>query len=67
MLRLPDLFEPVATSDEPEQELRSQLVRLAIEAYRREEISQGRLREIGRKVGLKATDLVELAEAAKPA
>lgn len=67
MLRLPDLFEPSAASDEPEQELRSQLAHLAIEAYRREEISQGRLREIGRKVGLRATDLVELAEAAKPA
>jgi Zn-dependent peptidase ImmA (M78 family)/transcriptional regulator with XRE-family HTH domain len=50
-----------------EQELRNQLVRLAIEAYRREEISQGRLREIGRKIGLRATDLLELAEAAKPA
>lgn len=67
MLRLPDLFEWAATSEEPEQELRSQLVRLAIEAYRREEISQGRLREIGRKVQLKATDLVELVELAEAA
>lgn len=67
MLRLPDLFEPKPTSDESEQELRSQLVRLAIEAYRREEISQGRLREIGHKVRLRATDLVELAETAKSA
>lgn len=66
MLRLPDLFDPGAMSDEPEQELRTQLARLAIEAYRREEISQGRLREIGRKVGLAAKDLVELANAAKP-
>jgi Zn-dependent peptidase ImmA (M78 family)/transcriptional regulator with XRE-family HTH domain len=49
------------------QELRSQLIHLAVEAYRREEISQGRLREIGRKVGLRATELLELAEAAKPA
>lgn len=67
VVRLPDLFEPGAASDEPEQELRSQLARLAIEAYRREEISQGRLREIGRKARLKAMDLLELAEAAKPA
>jgi Zn-dependent peptidase ImmA (M78 family)/transcriptional regulator with XRE-family HTH domain len=66
MLRLPDLSKAGAGSDELEQELRSQLARLAIEAYRREEISQGRLREIGRKVGLRATDLLELAEAAKP-
>lgn len=67
MLRLPDLLEGEAASDEQEQELRSQLVRLAIEAYRREEVSQGRLREIGRKVNLRATELLELAEAAKPA
>jgi Zn-dependent peptidase ImmA (M78 family)/transcriptional regulator with XRE-family HTH domain len=67
MLRLPDLLEGNAASDEQEQELRSQLARLAIEAYRREEISQGRLREIGRKVGLRAEELLELAEAAKPA
>jgi Zn-dependent peptidase ImmA (M78 family)/DNA-binding XRE family transcriptional regulator len=62
LLRLPDPFG----ANEAEQELRSQLVRLAIEAYRREEISQGRLREIGRKLGLRATKLLELAEAAKP-
>ena len=67
MLRLPDLFDGEAASDEQEQELRGQLVRLAIEAYRREEVSQGRLREIGRKVNLSATELLELAEAAKPA
>jgi Zn-dependent peptidase ImmA (M78 family) len=67
MLRLPDLFGTGTAANEPEQGLRSQLARLAIETYRREEVSQGRLREIGRKVGLRATDLLELAEAAKPA
>ncbi len=67
MLRLPDLLDGGAASDEQEQELRSQLARLAIEAYRREELSQGRLREIGRKVGLRAVELLELAEATKPA
>lgn len=67
MLRLPDLFDAEAASDEPAQELRNQLARLAIEAYRREELSQGRLREIGRKLRLPATELLELAEAAKPA
>jgi Zn-dependent peptidase ImmA (M78 family)/transcriptional regulator with XRE-family HTH domain len=67
MLRLPNPFDAGTGSDEPEQELRSQLARLAIEAYRREEISQGRLREIGRKLDFPATDLLELAEAAKPA
>lgn len=68
MLRLPNLFgAEVTPEDEQEQELRSQLIHLAVEAYRREEISQGRLREIGRKVGLGAAELLELAEAAKPA
>lgn len=67
MLRLPDLFDAGATIDEPAQELRSQLARLAIEAYRREEVSQGRLREIGRKLRLPAAELLELAEATKPA
>lgn len=67
LLRLPDLFSAGVSTDESEQELRSQLAHLAIEAYRREELSQGRLREIGRKIGLRAADLLELAEAAKPA
>lgn len=67
MLRLPDLFDADAASDEPVWELRNQLAHLAIEAYRREEVSQGRLREIGRKLDLPATELLELAEAAKPA
>jgi Zn-dependent peptidase ImmA (M78 family)/transcriptional regulator with XRE-family HTH domain len=67
MLRLPDFFDAGATSNEPVWELRNQLAHLAVEAYRREEISQGRLREIGRKLRLPAADLLELAEAAKPA
>jgi Zn-dependent peptidase ImmA (M78 family)/transcriptional regulator with XRE-family HTH domain len=67
MLRLPDFFDAGAASDEPVWELRNQLAHLAVEAYRREEISQGRLREIGRKLRLPAADLLELAEAAKPA
>ena len=67
MLRLPDFFDAGATSEEPVWELRNQLAHLAVEAYRREEISQGRLREIGRKLRLPAADLLELAEAAKPA
>lgn len=66
MLRLPDFFDSGASSEEPVWELRNQLAHLAVEAYRREEISQGRLREIGRKLRLPAADLLELAEAAKP-
>ena len=67
MLGLPELSDSLATTSKPVWELRTQLAHLAIEAYRREEVSQGRLREIGRKLGLPATELLELAEAAKPA
>ena len=48
----------------PDRELVSQVVRLAIEAYRREEVSQGWLRDLSDKIGMLAEDLVELAEAA---
>lgn len=41
------------------------LARLAIEAFRQEEISRGRLLEIGRKLGIEEDDLLELAEAAR--
>jgi Zn-dependent peptidase ImmA (M78 family)/transcriptional regulator with XRE-family HTH domain len=45
-------------------ELVSQIIRLAIEAYRREEVSQGWLRDLSVKLAMPADDLVELAEAA---
>jgi len=48
----------------PDRELVSQIVRLAIEAYRREEVSQGWLRDLSDKLEMPAEDLVELAEAA---
>jgi Zn-dependent peptidase ImmA (M78 family)/transcriptional regulator with XRE-family HTH domain len=48
----------------PDQELVSQIVRLAIEAYRREEVSRGWLRDLSDKLEMPAEDLVELAEAA---
>jgi Zn-dependent peptidase ImmA (M78 family)/transcriptional regulator with XRE-family HTH domain len=41
-------------------ELRSQILHLAMEAFRREEISQGRLLEIGRKLGIKSKALLDL-------
>jgi len=41
-----------------------EVIHLAIEAYRREVISGGRLREIGRLLDIPGRDLVELAEAA---
>lgn len=47
----------------PGRELISQIVRLAVEAYRREGVSQGWLRDLGGKLEIPADDLVGLAEA----
>jgi Zn-dependent peptidase ImmA (M78 family)/transcriptional regulator with XRE-family HTH domain len=59
------LDEKEATPDEREQELRVQLAWLAVEAYRREEISQGRLRELAGKLDISAPKLLALAESAR--
>jgi Zn-dependent peptidase ImmA (M78 family)/transcriptional regulator with XRE-family HTH domain len=48
----------------PDRELVNQVVWLAIEAYRREEVSQGWLRDLSEKLEMPAEDLIELAEAA---
>jgi Zn-dependent peptidase ImmA (M78 family)/transcriptional regulator with XRE-family HTH domain len=48
----------------PDRELISQIVWLAVEAYRREEVSQGWLRDLSEKLDMPADHLVELAEAA---
>lgn len=48
----------------PDRELVSHIVRLAVEAYRREERSLGWIRDLSEKLGLPAEDLVEMAEAA---
>lgn len=48
-----------------DRELRSQVARLAIEAYRREEISRGRLLDFGKALGIPGPKLVALAEAAR--
>jgi len=45
-------------------ELVSQVVYRAIEAYRREIISRGRLLDLGTKIGISGKKLIELAEAA---
>jgi Zn-dependent peptidase ImmA (M78 family)/transcriptional regulator with XRE-family HTH domain len=66
LLRFSDMFaETEAPSDEREQELRGQLAWLAVEAYRREEISQGRLRELAGKLEISAPELIALAEATR--
>ncbi len=46
--------------------LRGQLVRLAIEAFRQEAISRGRLLEIARKLDIADDDMLDLAWAARP-
>ena len=54
--------------EEPEhrdRELRSEIAHLAIEAYRREEISRGRVLELSKMLGMKADVLLRLAEAAR--
>ena len=48
-----------------ERELRSQVARLAIEALRREEISRGRLLDLGKLLGIPGAKLVAWAEAAR--
>ena len=48
----------------PDRDLVSQIVRLAIEAYRREEVSQGWIRDLSDKLEMPAEELVEQAEAA---
>ncbi len=52
---------PIPATEDPE--LRSQILHLAMEAFRRREISQGRLLEVGRKVGIAGDDLLTLADA----
>jgi Zn-dependent peptidase ImmA (M78 family)/DNA-binding XRE family transcriptional regulator len=66
-LRLADLLkikigDVASPPDDRDQELRSQVVRLAIEAFRREEISAGRLRDLAGTLSVKPADLLELAE-----
>ena len=69
-----DFLEALGMFDDPEgkevkshmdRELRSQVTRLAIEAYRREEISRGRLLDLGKQLGISGPKLVALAEAAR--
>lgn len=61
-----ELLGEGGASDAPERELRSQLTRLAIEAFRQGEISRGRLVEIGGKLSMDGDVLLELAEAVCP-
>jgi hypothetical protein len=49
----------------PDRKLDAQIVSLAVEAFRRESISKGKLREIAKLLELQAKELVTLAEAAQ--
>lgn len=60
-----DLLDEGDSSPADEQELRSQLMRLAIEAYRQDEISRGRLLELAKKLAIDGSELIELADAAR--
>ena len=63
-----DVFENLEGEEDisrVDRELRSQLARLATEAYRREEISRGRPLDLGKTLGIPGAKLVALAEAAR--
>jgi Zn-dependent peptidase ImmA (M78 family)/transcriptional regulator with XRE-family HTH domain len=56
--------EREAARGKPGRELVGQVTWLAVEAYRRDEVSQGWLRDLSHKLEMTAEELVELAEAA---
>ena len=47
----------------PDRELVSQVVHLALEAFRREEISSGKMRDLSKLLGIPSKELLHLAEA----
>ncbi len=61
-VRFGDILPP---PDDREMQLHGQLVRLAIEAYRREEISQGRLRDLAAILDVPVDMFIYLADAAR--
>ena len=65
MLELWEDLEGVTLEAESGRELRNQVLGLAIEAYRREGISRGRLLEIAVKLSLSGPQVAALAEAAR--
>ena len=65
-LQVLEQFEDLEGQDQrkPDREIVSQVLHLALEAFRREEISQGKLRDLSSLLGIPAKKLLELAEAA---
>ena len=64
LLKMLDDLEGKDGAAKSDRELVSQVVHLALEAYRREEISQGKLRDLSSLLKLPAEKLLRLAEAA---
>ena len=60
-----DMVGDVEEPEHRDRELRSEITHLAIEAYRREEISRGRVLELSKMLGMKGDVLLRLAEAAR--
>ncbi len=56
--------EQAADEGDQNQELKSQVVYLAIEAFRREEISKGKLLDLSKKLDISGKELVSLAQSA---
>ena len=68
LLRELSMFHDVEGPEKPQyrdRELRSEIAHLAIEAYRREEISRGRVLELSKRLRMKGDVLLRLAEAAR--
>jgi len=65
-LEVLDLFDDLEGKDhrKADREIVSQVLHLALEAFRREEISQGKLRDLSSLLGIPAKKLLALAEAA---
>jgi len=65
-LQILAVLEDLEGKDEhaPDREIVSQVLHLALEAYRREEVSKGKLRDLSSLLGLPAKNLLARAEAA---
>jgi Zn-dependent peptidase ImmA (M78 family) len=65
-LRLLRLFEDLeGRDDQVDRKLDSQIVSLAVEAFRREEVSKGHLRDLAKLLEVPPAKLIALAEAAR--
>ncbi len=64
MLQMLEDLEGRDQNVKPDRELVNQVVHLMLEAYRREEISKGKIRELSSLLNLSAENLLRLAEAA---